>query len=542
MTEIAKALMLDETGKEIVAAIKAFGAPSDAQVEATMGKWLDEHPDAAATMPDELLEALPSEMREVIDAAYDAGLEQGAVDPVSGLVTNSDKRVRTDYIPVGHNIIGTFKENSTQQFVMRVFDKDKSFMGIAFVDANGTWSTRSSWNTGVPCDIDGVKSVYPTAKYIRFVFAKSDTELVILPSEVEMIFTYPTLGSLNGITLDEVYGHTTKKQYQENNIRLSYTIDDEGHYTKGYLKLPPNYSPTGAPVPLIVFSPASNCFTGIDKEMVVDYYEGYYNYLRDCGYAIFSCYGWGNVYTQSACGTFGTPTNNKCWQKGIKYVCEQYNIDAENVFVTTKSLGGIQALALCYQNEVKIKACGLLAPELDTLAQFHTARPTRMLVATDLGFTGDWQSVLDVENDAYDRTAAANYLRTQADILASANPMYKSLLLPTETKLTCSFNRNGFDMSAFRLSSVPIKIWIASDDTAVSYPQAQYLIATLRNAGCDGELRTMPAGTGQHGAVDRGENALQTTDVTTRLGIHYDAIPTAYYELEQYFAEFAYKP
>ena len=87
----------------------------------------------------------------------------------------------------------------------------------------------------------------------------------------------------------------------------------------------------------------------------------------------------------------------------------------------------------------------------------------------------------------------------------------------------------------------PLKIWIAEDDSAVSYARASALVSSLQNDGCYAELRTMPSGTGGHHAVDNDANAPQTTNVTTKCGITYATIPTAYYELVKFFDKFLSK-
>jgi hypothetical protein len=88
---------------------------------------------------------------------------------------------------------------------------------------------------------------------------------------------------------------------------------------------------------------------------------------------------------------------------------------------------------------------------------------------------------------------------------------------------------------SFQSANVPIKIWIAQDDTSVSYSQANAFITRLKNYGCVAEMRTMPSNTGGHYSVDTDSNAPQTTNVTTPLGVLYATIPTAFYELELYF-------
>ena len=101
------------------------------------------------------------------------------------------------------------------------------------------------------------------------------------------------------------------------------------------------------------------------------------------------------------------------------------------------------------------------------------------------------------------------------------------------TSSTGSMSRTGLNR--------PLKIWIASDDDAVSYSTAQAVVSSFQNAGQFAQLRTMPANTGKHHAVDNDPNALQTTNVTTPLGVTYATIPTAYYELVKFFNQFLNK-
>lgn len=84
-------------------------------------------------------------------------------------------------------------------------------------------------------------------------------------------------------------------------------------------------------------------------------------------------------------------------------------------------------------------------------------------------------------------------------------------------------------------NNTPIKIWIAEDDKTVSIDNCKGFVQSLHNGGYKAEIRLMPANTGAHHAVDNDPAALQTLDVTTRLGVHYDSVPTAYYELAGFF-------
>lgn len=328
-----------------------------------------------------------------------------------------------------------------------------------------------------------------------------------------------------------------------------YDIDDEKHYTSGKIKLPPNYTADGEPVPLIVFIHGSAEYGSVNSKEMTKAYEGYYNYLRDCGYAVFDCYGFGTKYPNSWCSTFATPTNRKCYFLGIKYILKNYNVDGNNIFVSCKSLGGIQALSFYYDTDINIKAVGMLAPELNPLHVNMGYSPgQRQAVCADLGFSEDVNNVLNPEGGkpeinskiVKDENYIA-YITENYDKLCGWNPFWTGLLMSKEEKLEYALNRskkgNEALANAYRVSTTnrPLKIWISKDDRAVSYDISEGLVRSLHNAGFQAELRTMPDGTGGHHSVDNDENALKETNVTTPCGKTYESVPTAYYELEQFF-------
>ena len=359
----------------------------------------------------------------------------------------------------------------------------------------------------------------------------------------------------NGVNVNEkikvtLHSDTGKIEYAKNiktnddHESFAYKLNGENYYTNGKLKLPSNYSNVGKPVPLIVFSHGSADFYGLDSSKMTTHYEKYYNYLRDCGYAIFDCYGWGNKYSDLITGTntWATPTNLNCYLSGIKYVLDKFNIDRENIFVAGKSLGGIQAFALCYQNQIKINACGLLAPALNPLHQtFGYTKAERMTLAQDFGFSEDVNNVLNtdnfVENDNY-----ISYIKDNATKMCGWNPYWINMILDNNTKVMNSIKlldgKNADYSSIFKTCNVPFKVWVANDDININPYAIKNVVKAMNNAGCLAEVRIMPNGTGGHHSVDNDVNAPQTTNVITKLGVHYDSIPTAYYELVKHFDKY----
>ncbi|MBR5309323.1 MAG: hypothetical protein IKU43_11160 [Clostridia bacterium] len=341
----------------------------------------------------------------------------------------------------------------------------------------------------------------------------------------------------------------TVKGIPETEETFFYDIDDEKHYTSGKIKLPPNYTKDGDAVPLIVFIHGSAEYGSVNSKEMTKMYEEYYNYLRDCGYAVFDCYGFGTLYEKSWCSTFATPTNRKCYLLGIKYILDNYNVDGNNIFVSCKSLGGIQALSFYYDTDINIKAVGMLAPELNPLHVNMGYSPgQRYAVCKDLGFSEDVNNVLNPEGSKPEVNSKVikdenyiAYITENYDKMCGWNPYFTGLLMSKEEKLEYSLNRSakGFEAlgSAYRISTTnrPLKIWISKDDTCVNYAASESLVKSLNNAGFMAELRTLPDDTGGHHSVDNDEKALKEFNVTTPLGKHYESVPTAYYELEKFF-------
>lgn len=84
----------------------------------------------------------------------------------------------------------------------------------------------------------------------------------------------------------------------------------------------------------------------------------------------------------------------------------------------------------------------------------------------------------------------------------------------------------------------PIKIWAASDDNAISYRLCSAFIQSIKNAGGNAVLRTMPDNSGGHHSVDTDENAPKVTSITTKLGVTHTNVPLAYVEMVEWFRMF----
>ena len=165
----------------------------------------------------------------------------------------------------------------------------------------------------------------------------------------------------------------------------------------------------------------------------------------------------------------------------------------------------------------------------------------RITIAKDFGFSEDSNNVLNTDNFA-ENDNYINYIKENAIKMCGWNPYWNHMILDNDTKVLNDIKlRNGKNpdySSVFKTCDVPLKVWVADDDVNISPHAIKNIVKTMNNAGCLAEIRTMPNGTGGHHSIDNDVNAPQTTNVTTKLGIYYDTIPTAYYELREYFDKY----
>lgn len=486
---------------------------------------------------------MPEEMRGGI-REYAVEWENGVIDNINGNESESDKRIRSDYIQVGESARGDLIDETVDvQYWIRAYDAEKNFIGNAQVSSTTESMVIDTKAFKRPVVVDNVLTIYPNAGYIRLV-AKvgANGSQNITPEMCNISFVKDYGNELNSVPFDDVYQRiATKGEYTNNDLTFMYDIGN-GYQTKGFLKLPPNYLRNGKPVPLIVFVHGSSDIGSIDVDAMTTLYNDYYNFLRDSGYAVFDCYTYGTKYTRTSGGysnTWGIPINKQCYLSGIEYVCTNYNIDKNNVFVTCKSLGGIQAINMFYDESLPIKAVGMLAPELNPFNVFMGySEANKRTIATELNFSDDVNNVLAFNQNEEVPEGFWDYITDNMDkwighfsifcglpISGTEKPNYYRNIKATSNMCRTSLNR-------------PVKIWIAQDDTIVSYSDSNAFIQSLNNGGYKGELRTMPNGTGGHHAVDNDVNALQTIDVTTKCGVAYETVPTAYYELVQFFDKY----
>lgn len=369
---------------------------------------------------------------------------------------------------------------------------------------------------------------------------------------------YCGANSLNIVfPVPDVHGMRDISETDEQNVAQ---YNSEIGYSSGLFMLPPNYSQTGKPVDVIIACHSSGGYFNFADKHFYSGYLPFYQYMRDEGYMVVDFWGHSSFapVTATRPKTYGNPDNMACYEWGIKYILDNFNVNPKGIFVTCKSLGGEVGLNLAFSNTaVRPAAVGMLAPAFNLLRRsLGYTKEERFENAWAWGFEGDTGTILGDETTKVDygtipaeTEAYKTYMKTNAPKLMGYNPMWNGLIGANLDELCdWSFNLGEGDMiesnwsSLVRVCPTPIKIWDAIDDMNTPYSIAKNFVTTLKNGGCMAELRTMPTGTGGHYSVDIGtENnpSIKVENVTTRLGIVHNNIPLAYVELVNYFRRFS---
>ena len=310
-------------------------------------------------------------------------------------------------------------------------------------------------------------------------------------------------------------------------------------YDNGFIKLPPNYSPTGAPVPLIIYIHGTGGY--FFEESKVRFYDEQQSFLVKNGYALCDCSGVSNEF-KSVRDVFCAPSFIACVQDMYRFVVNNYNVETDGVYVFGKSAGGFGTAHMANMQPIKVKAAGFLAPALNWVGVSlrKQAAESIQLAMNQVGL-GE-HTFSEKLTSASDRT----YIQEHYEPLALWDPWVQKSDMDIETWYTTLVFKYGKDNEAQgnneyrtftsqvkKYSDVPQKIWVAPDDESVPYNICQMYRNMVRNANGICYLRTMPSGCGGHHVVDTDANAPMVT-LQTKYGDQM-TVPVAYAELLDWF-------
>ena len=360
-----------------------------------------------------------------------------------------------------------------------------------------------------------------------------------------------------------------------NNLTFSYKVGEQ-NYTSGQMFLPPNYSVTGKPVPLIVHVHGTGAMDLWDAQIGMnagDDSRYLLEYLANEGFAVFDCYPWTDKWylATSKISPFNIPIHQRAYIDGIKWICDRYNVDIDNVCMSFKSLGGSLGNWFMVQTELPVRGIAMLAPSTgwaSTMwAKYFLRQDGRQSIVNVLGLQNETNANQFITTyRGMESNTCISFVTAHLDAFAGLNPAAIGVQGATyrdqydwmttgETVEPAWMTALGLPMwpsswntgahasgvpgivnhpELSKFSPYPVKFWQAFDDENTS-AHANYTVYTwLKNGGSKADWRTVPSGTGGHHAIDISPSA-ETASGTTRLGIAYSGIAKTYVEMADYF-------
>ena len=325
------------------------------------------------------------------------------------------------------------------------------------------------------------------------------------------------------------------------------------YYDNGWIKLPPNYSADGAPVPLVVNIHGTNGY---------DFYKGpkplgydvLQSFIANNGYAVCDCSGVTNkdkMVVSEYDDAFYAPSLVSSINNMVRFLIANYNIKEDGVYLLSKSAGGYILHLITQTQGLKIRAAASLAPGISPLStmryyissELEQTKRIFSQLGIDYTLTNNWSNdkpyvlanihklrQMDCLFMGADLTD--DQVRTLAETVyndASANAN-SSGTKKDFTKSTTCMNTLG---SARIHVPVPTKIWAAPDDTAISYNMAKLFAEMAQRSGSPVYIRTMEQGTGGHHSVDTDGNAPKVAYKTKYAGTA--TVAVAYAEAVDWF-------
>lgn len=207
----------------------------------------------------------------------------------------------------------------------------------------------------------------------------------------------------------------------------------------------------------------------------------------------------------------------------------------------SKSQGGHIAYYYANYAPFPIRSIGMFSPVLDPLSMAQTNVSVGKAIAQELNLVGD------IDNDfAGKSNFSEEKIAIWQDNLPALNchdEAFQGLIGQTLQEKFDTAIDNGskwwanksrddvyIDYDLAKLGKYPVKIWGTPTDAETPYQKMVEAVKQLNNGGCEAHLRTFAAG--GHNVTDVGANAAGEvqTNVTTRLGVEFASVPTAYVE------------
>ena len=498
-------------------------------------------------------------LRKLAGLGVEHAKENGYISAQDGTENSTAGRFRLKgYFPKGTGFLARTNQNNIR-IIVYLYGEDYSYLGHTIVETNTENYVVFPGNYGMQNS---------NAYYYRVAFsgyaAGNLSQDTIDATEVYQI---QEGGNLNDVVVTFQNGaevcqpnitgddsiHSLYETHPHIGSRYSETFVDEEYYTdKKYfnaymLRLPPNYTPDGTPVRLIIWCPGTGGYNSFAK-LDFDPYLEYLKYWLSEGFAVASFLGNTTRYRgyYGGLSDMAIETSVLAHIQGYKYLSSRFNIAKDGCFVSGKSLGGLMATQLMFEKNIHVLAVAPLAPKLDaymvSTSMDNNFEGTRVY-ATDYQWDEGWEQYYNGENT--DSAQKKAYLKSQIRKMLGTQPLLNGIIGKTPDELfeIGWSTRGSVDEplgQCMRFCNTPVRIWCSVADLTVNFNLSKQFIKSLQNGGSPAELRAFPApaeGEDAHHMVDNAPSAPKVSEIVTANGETFTDVPLAYVEVIQYFRE-----
>lgn len=200
--------------------------------------------------------------------------------------------------------------------------------------------------------------------------------------------------------------YSEKRNYQNNLIFFSQEVnqsissqEEDMKVTTGVLALPETYKSAGKSTPLIIYFHGYSHYVYYGNWGSTDTFKQQKQNFVKNGFAVMDCNGARNNDRKSGFTSAGSEQWVNAYKKCLDYVLENYNIDANNVYVVGGSAGGPAAINFCYTHMNDVKALILISTWTD-LYKCEWGQGIKSSFVEYLGFA---------DTETYESEKAQNY-------------------------------------------------------------------------------------------------------------------------------------
>lgn len=318
-------------------------------------------------------------------------------------------------------------------------------------------------------------------------------------------------------------------------------VDNVRYHDNGFIMLPPNYTPDGKPTKFVIFFSGDGCmwFMAHDPFLAADssgkitstpsIYKQDFEYLCNMGYAVVSICGytsmWGNEYgSLRPSWWLGKirPSYIASLQGLYDFLMENYNLDLRP-YIASKSAGGYMMLHTAATMPFPIRAAAGFSIGINLVEKIRNQLLNSQKSWQKMMGHPSWDSfVLNNNLGTPSKTANPNSSdaneKADGDLLVAQKNIYRTLdpmlILSQVSDYDTYFNavmtgantQDSMRDAMHKVCSVPVKLWCATNDAAVSYEQHEQVVEMITRGGGVAELRSYTGSDGTHHTFCGGES------------------------------------